>query len=54
VKERALAEAYRRAADRIVHRSPRTSAVLRRTAESYERDARREDDEAELREDDLA
>ncbi|OFV81033.1 MAG: hypothetical protein A2W26_08970 [Acidobacteria bacterium RBG_16_64_8] len=53
VKERSLAEEYRRSAKKITNRWPRAAAVLRRMADSYESDARREDAEAELREDDL-
>lgn len=50
-QERALAGRYRRyaAAQGILY--PRTSAMLRRLAESYERDAERQDRDADLTED---
>lgn len=47
-QERALAAQYREWAGVTATRWPRTSRVLRRLAEDYERDARREDERAEL------
>lgn len=44
-----LAGGYRARADRFVMRWPRTAAIFRRLAETYEADARREDAEAERR-----
>jgi hypothetical protein len=52
-KERELAENYRAAATKLARRWPRTAAVLRRIADSYKRDASRQDAEADLREDGL-
>lgn len=46
-KERKLAEKYLQDARKIVDTAPRTAAVLRRVASSYEADARREDAKAE-------
>jgi hypothetical protein len=46
-KEIALATRYRSDADRFADEWPRTAAVLRRLASSYEEDARRNDDSAE-------
>jgi len=48
-QERQLAEKYRTDAAELADRWPRTAAVLRSLAESYERDARHFDDEAEKR-----
>ena len=48
-QERALAAKYRDEATGLADRWPRTAVVLRGLAESYEQDARRYDDEAELR-----
>lgn len=44
-----LAEGYRSRAEQFVTRWPRTAAIFRRLAESYEADARREDAQAERR-----
>lgn len=44
-----LAEGYRSRAEQFVTRWPRTAAIFRRLAETYEADARREDAEAERR-----
>lgn len=49
--ERELSKAYREASSATAFRWPRTGAMLLRIAETYERDARRQDQEAELRED---
>lgn len=49
--ERALVERYRSDAEKIGDNSPRTAAMLRRLAENYDRQARREDASAELTED---
>ncbi len=46
-QERTLAERYHEQSEQFVDRWPRTAAILRELAESYERSARREDDEAE-------
>jgi hypothetical protein len=48
-KEWKLAEGYRARAEQFVTHWPRTDAIFRRLAETYEADARREDDEAERR-----
>lgn len=50
-QERAIAERYRRWAEALQGRWFRTAALLRSVAESYERDAQREDKDAELNED---
>jgi hypothetical protein len=50
-QERALADKYRGYADQINDKYPRTAAMLRRIAESYQKEARREDISAELTED---
>lgn len=50
-QERRLVEAYMGYAGTLSDRWPRTSALLRRVAQGYESEARREDLEAELRED---
>ncbi len=50
-QERELAEKYAEYAVAVCDRWPRTAAMLRRIAEGYRADARREDEEAELRED---
>lgn len=50
-QERELAQQYRDWADATQARWPRTAAMLRRIAESYERDARRHDTDAERDED---
>ena len=50
-QERAIAERYRRYAAFAGMRWPRTAAMLKRIADSYERDAAREDLSAELTED---
>jgi hypothetical protein len=50
-QERALEEQYRGYAGAVGDRWPRTAAMLRRIAETYGREARREDASAELRED---
>jgi hypothetical protein len=47
-QERDLAARYLGWAKAIAASSPRTSRVLRRLAESYERDARRMDEEAQI------
>lgn len=44
-----LAEGYRARSEQFVTRWPRTAAIFRRLAETYEADARREDAEAERR-----
>lgn len=49
-QERALADHYDKLAVNISTRSPRTAAMLRRIADTYRRDAAREDSEADLRE----
>jgi len=46
-QERALAEQFRQYADKWAIRYPRTSAILRKTAQRYENEAKREDEEAE-------
>lgn len=51
VQERRLAETYRGYADALNDGWPRTAAMLRRISETYASWARREDVEAELRED---
>jgi hypothetical protein len=51
LQERQLAERYAGFASGVGDRWPRTAAMLRRLAEGYRADARREDQEAELRED---
>ena len=48
-QERQLAARYREEADRVVDQWPRTAAILRDLAKSYENDARRYDSEAEKR-----
>jgi len=48
-QERLLAKQFRRYADKWAIRYPRTSAILTKTAEGYESEARREDKEAERR-----
>lgn len=50
-QERELAQRYHRYARQAHTRWPRTASLLRRIAETFEADARREDREAELRED---
>lgn len=50
-QERELADQYSEWAEATQARWPRTSAMLRRIAESYERDARHHDDDAERHED---
>ena len=50
-QERSLADKYSQWAEATQARWPRTSAMLRRLAESYERDARRHDIDAERDED---
>jgi hypothetical protein len=50
-QERELAQRYHRHAQQVHNRWPRTASLLRRIAEAFEADARREDHEAELRED---
>jgi hypothetical protein len=50
-QERALVEQYTGWATNVSAEWPRTAAMLRRIAGTYERDARREDDSAELTED---
>jgi len=50
-QERALADKYSGYADQINDKYPRTAAMLRRIAESYQKEARREDISAELTED---
>ena len=45
--ERELAARYRADADRLADRWPRTAGLLRSVSDSYEREARREDEEAE-------
>jgi hypothetical protein len=45
--ERTLVEQYSDLADRIRNKWPRTSAVLRSISEDYEREARRQDEDAE-------
>lgn len=51
VKEHQLAERYIGFAAAISDRWPRTAAMLRRISDTYRAEARREDEEAELRED---
>ena len=51
VQERRLAETYRGYADALNDGWPRTAAMLRRISDTYASWARREDVEAELRED---
>lgn len=46
-QERELAARYRADADRLADRWPRTAALLRSVGDSYEREARREDEDAE-------
>jgi hypothetical protein len=46
-QEAELASQYRQWADKVGARSPRTGRLLRRLADGYARDARREDDSAE-------
>ncbi|NNG68274.1 hypothetical protein, partial [Caldanaerobacter subterraneus] len=46
-QERALAERYRKHAEKLSTAFPKTASILRRIAESYELEARREDEEAE-------
>ena len=46
-QERGLAEQFRQYADKWAIRYPRTSATLRKTAQNYENEAKREDEEAE-------
>ena len=46
-QERELAARYRADADRLADRWPRTAALLRSVSDSYEREARREDEDAE-------
>lgn len=48
-QERDLAKRYRDGAGRFTDRWPRIASILRSLAEGYERDARREDEEAERR-----
>lgn len=50
-QERTIAEQYRQWAEALQSRWFRTAALLHSVAESYERDARREDADAELNED---
>jgi len=50
-QERKLSQDYRTAGGSIVSRWPRTGAMLQRISSNYDRDARRQDEEAELRED---
>ena len=47
-QERALAEKYRTFADASKFEWPKTAAALRRVAEGYEEDARREDARVKL------
>jgi AIG2-like family len=47
VQERDLSADFRKQADQLGDRWPRTSGVLRAVAEDYERDARREEEDAE-------
>ncbi|MFZ5622976.1 MAG: hypothetical protein ACOY71_00925 [Gemmatimonadota bacterium] len=49
-QERALADHYQEMATAISTKSPRTAAMLRRIADTYRREAAREDTEADLRE----
>ncbi len=48
-QERAIASKYRGWADQLRDRWPRSAAILRSLASTYETDARRMDDEAERR-----
>ena len=48
-QERVVAAGYFEQADKFADRWPRTATLLRELGESYERDARRHDDEAERR-----
>ncbi|WP_271629439.1 hypothetical protein [Caldicellulosiruptor sp. DIB 104C] len=48
-QERALAEQYRKYAEKQNTAFPKTASILKRIAESYELEARREDEEAEKR-----
>jgi len=50
-QETALADRYQSFARTIADRSPRTATLLRRIADGYRAEARRRDEEAELRED---
>ena len=52
-QEAELAERYAEAAEKVVDRWPRTGAMLRRVADSYRDDAKREDAVADLRKDGL-
>lgn len=51
-QERGIAAQLDEMATKLLDRWPRTAALLRRMADSYRRDGRREDDDAELREED--
>jgi hypothetical protein len=48
-QERVVAAGYAEQAEKFADRWPRTAALLRELAESYEREARRHDEEAERR-----
>lgn len=50
-QERALADHYKKRATAIAAKSPRAAAMLRRIADTYSRDAAREDTDADLRQD---
>ncbi len=49
-QERILAEQYRTYSDKLVIQYPRVSSILRKVAEGYENEAKREDEEANKRE----
>jgi len=48
-QERILAELYKNFADSLANRFTRTSAIIKKVAEDYENEAKREDEEAEKR-----
>ncbi len=48
-QERDLAAKYRKQSEQFIDRWPRTAAVLRSLTEDYEREARRQEEEAERR-----
>jgi hypothetical protein len=50
-QERALADHYERIGKSLSTKSPRTAALVRRIADTYRRDAVREDTDADLRQD---
>jgi len=52
-QERSLAEQYKKYSEKVSIQYPRTSAILKRVAEGYENEAKREDKETEKRDLDL-